>query len=176
MTKMVKKILIKTTPLAEECDKKSVEKRLKEISFKLTETESNIKLFLKMIRTGVATNDVRSFLQKQTGMKRSTKRIDKKTLKSSMKSKLQDALVYARALRQDANKLRKKVMVKHNENKSQGRSILRSIRRKAAVHRQVWDRKNNLKYKLCREKIRLMGGTEWRPRGSIDSPEQDESI
>ena len=154
---------MKTTPLAEECDNKSVEKRLKEITFKLTETESNIKLFLKMIRTGVATNDVRSFLQKQKGMKRSTKRMDKKTLKSSMKSKLQDALVYARVLRQDANRLRRQVIMKHSDNKSKGRSIIRSCRRKAAIHRQVWDRKNNLKYKFCREKIRLMEVQESAP-------------
>ena len=58
------KQMLKTTSARK--DRKTVEKRLRSESLKLTETESRVDMFTKMLRAGVATNDVYNFVKKQS--------------------------------------------------------------------------------------------------------------
>ena len=57
-------------------DPKYVEEQLSRVCKRLTETETNIEMFSRMVRTGVATNDVRSFVVKQSEMKRAGQKYD----------------------------------------------------------------------------------------------------
>ena len=43
---------------------------------KLTEAEVNVAMFQKMLRSGVATNDVRNFVNKQSKMKRTSQKLN----------------------------------------------------------------------------------------------------
>ena len=87
VARMYKKLL--TTPLSEGSDK-PVEKHLQDVCLKLTEVESTVKLFARMVKTGIATNDGRNFAIKQSKMKRMSDKLDLKVLRLSMKSKLRD--------------------------------------------------------------------------------------
>ena len=78
-----------TTSIKKKSDK-PVEKQLKDTVLKLTETNANVKMFRRMIRERVATNDVRSFITNQHSMKRAPGRLDYKLLKNSMRAKLND--------------------------------------------------------------------------------------
>ena len=59
-------------------DPKLVEKQLRKVCRRLKETEVNIGMFCQMIRDGVATNDVRNFVQKQSNMKKASSKYDLK--------------------------------------------------------------------------------------------------
>ena len=70
---------------------KTVECLLEKTLESLAATEANIELFNTLIRLDLATNDVKSFVSKQTIHKRIDKRPDIKVQRVSMKSKLHDA-------------------------------------------------------------------------------------
>ena len=63
-------------PQRDKCAKK-VEELLEKTCRSLNETEVNIGLFGKMIRNGVATNDVRSFVSNQAELKRADHEINR---------------------------------------------------------------------------------------------------
>ena len=114
--------ICKTTPTKGKS--KSVEKQLKEVTLKLCETESNMKMFNKMIKKGVATQDVYHFVRKQSNLRKSSNKLDHKLLKANMRQKLNDACAYATRLRQVKSKLRQSVKVKYSNNKSSASRIL----------------------------------------------------
>ena len=65
MVKKVEDIVqVESDPCRGVRDSKKVEERLEVTCKKLSETEVNIRLFDKMVRHGVATNDVRAFVTK----------------------------------------------------------------------------------------------------------------
>ena len=64
---------------------KSVEKHLRETTLKLTETEATVNLLSKMVRHGIATNDVYSFVRKQCKIRKSSNKLDYKLIKSNMR-------------------------------------------------------------------------------------------
>ena len=68
-----------TTPSKGTC--KSVEKQLKETTFKLAETQAVIDLFSRMVKSGIATNDVYSFVMKQSALRKASKKLDTKLLR-----------------------------------------------------------------------------------------------
>ena len=77
----------------------TVEGRLWSTLKTLAATEGNIHLFFTLKKKGLATNDVRSFSNKQTIHKRVNKSVDSKVKRTAMQSKLVDAVAYASRLR-----------------------------------------------------------------------------
>ena len=63
---------------------KSVEKQLKETTLKLTETQATINLFSRMVKGGLATNDVYNFVMKQSALRKASKKIDTKLIRTTM--------------------------------------------------------------------------------------------
>ena len=101
---------------------KKVECRLRLTYEKLAATEANIYTFTQLKSMDLATNDVASFVTKQTTHKRVTTKPDLKVQRAAMKSKLIDALSYAKRLRQQRDTLRRRV-VRKAPSKAHGRRI-----------------------------------------------------
>ena len=70
---------------------KTVECQLGLTLEKLAATEGNIELFGNLLKLGVATNEVKSFILKQSIHKKVSTKPDFKVQKAIIKSKLQDA-------------------------------------------------------------------------------------
>ena len=64
-----------------------VEEQYVKTCIKLTEAEVNVAMFQKMLRSGVATNDVRNFVNKQSKMKRTSQKLNFGLSKHAMKLK-----------------------------------------------------------------------------------------
>ena len=75
---------------------KSVEGKLWEMYGALARTEGNIHLISTLKSLALCTNDVRSFVLKQTLHKKSIRTVDHRVMKSAMQSKLPDACSYAK--------------------------------------------------------------------------------
>ena len=101
---------------------KTVECQLRETYSKIAATEANIFLFKTLKSMDIATNDIASFVKKQTNLKKASSRPDIKVLRAAMRSKLSDALSFAKRLRQRRDALCKR-LVKRASSKSQGRRI-----------------------------------------------------
>ena len=106
---------------------KSVEGKLWETCRALAGTEGRIHLFNTLKSLGLATNDVKNFVQKQTIHRKVDKMVDAKLKKSAMNCKLKDACAHAKRLRQDKNCLRNKVLSKYRNIGTQGKRIVNDI-------------------------------------------------
>ena len=113
----------------------SVEGRLWRTYKALAATESNIYLFNTLKKQGLATNDVRNFVEKQKINKKVKLHGDKKVKKSAMQSKLSDALAYAKRLRQDKNTFKSKVSTKYRDSVAKGRRVLDELHKRYLVLR-----------------------------------------
>ena len=89
---------------------KTVECQLEKMYCKIAATEANIELFATLLSLGLATNDVKNFVQKQTIHKRVSSKPDLKVQRLAMRSKLSDACAHAKRLRQERDALKKRVM------------------------------------------------------------------
>ena len=79
-----------TVPSSAHCEGNVVEQLFK-TNLRLQETESNLTMLSRMLRTGIPTNDVRSFARKQVACKKSgSQSINMRIIKTSMRSKLVD--------------------------------------------------------------------------------------
>ena len=78
---------------------KSVEGRLWGSLKALAVTEGNIFFLTTLKKLGLATKDVRSFVEKQVCHKKVKKVTDTRVLRSAMQSKITDACAYAKRLR-----------------------------------------------------------------------------
>ena len=97
---------------------KTVECRLKATYLKLARTEANIFMFTKLKAMNLATNDVTSFVEKQTIHKKASALPDMKVKRAAMKSKVVDALAYAKRLRMERDVLKKRIAKKFCSNKA----------------------------------------------------------
>ena len=93
-------------PLVGEEDQTTVERSLERICIKLTQAEVNVKLFSKMVQAGIATNDVRGFVENQASLNKANNQISIGLAKRAMKQKLSDALATASRLRQRKKRVR----------------------------------------------------------------------
>ena len=107
--------------------KQTVEGRLWRTYKALAATESNVYLFNTLKKQGLATNDVRHFVEKQTTNKKVKVFADNRVKKSAMQSKLTDALAYAKRLRQDKNLYKNKVSTKYRNSVAKGRRVMDEI-------------------------------------------------
>ena len=133
---------------------KQVEKRYRNICKKLTEVEVNNAMFSRMIKSGVATNDVRTFVIKQSKMKRANQKINIGLAKNAMKYKLNDACSVANRLRQEKRKIRDTLVTKFKFSKSKCRRIVKSAHEEARSHRHMKKIKATSKFEHCRQKMK----------------------
>ena len=82
-------------------DSQEVERQLEKTCVKLKETEVNIRLFDRMVKNGLATNDVRSFVSKQARLKTTNHKLSFGVMTKAMKCKLVDACSLAREVRKE---------------------------------------------------------------------------
>ena len=134
---------------------KMVEEQLIETCVKLNETEVNVKLLSRMIRNGVATNDVRNFVTKQAGLKRMDGEINCALTKKAMKSKFVDACSLARELRKSKAMLRNLLVGKFKYSNRACRRLVASELGKLTNHRHKLKKKAMKKYHHCESKMKL---------------------
>ena len=106
---------------------KLVECRLRQTYERLAGAEANVFLFSTLKSMNLATNDVTSFVTKQSTHKRVSKLPDLSVKRAAMKSKLLDALSFAKRLRQKRDLLRRRVLVKFSSRKSHARDVLSEL-------------------------------------------------
>ena len=131
---------------------KSVVKQLKENTLKLTEAEATIKLLSRMVRTGIATNDVYSFVRNQCKLRKASNKLDHRLIKSTMRQKLNDACAFASRLRQAKGRLRQSLILKHNCNKTRATKYLDRLKKEASDHSMKCNKKNERKFQHCKKK------------------------
>ena len=108
-------------------NQKSVEGRLWGTLKALAATEGNILFLTSLRRLGLATRDVKSFIEKQVCHKRVMKCSDIRVLRSAMQSKVLDACAYAKRLRQEKNILKKRVLRKYQSSTAKGRRVVAEL-------------------------------------------------
>ena len=96
----------------------TVERRLKVVCKKLNAEEVNIGLFHRMLKAGVATNDVRNFTNNQLNQKHSTIGTDASLSRVAMKQKLKDAYSTAGVLRREKKELKEVLLQRIGYSKS----------------------------------------------------------
>ena len=146
-------VKIMTTSLNEKSAKTAV-KLLRRTCKKIAEVESNVKLFTKMTKFSVATNDVRSFLCNQIQSKRVNKKLNSKSIKHLMRQKLNDACSQLNILKQKRVKLRKSTL----KLCSNGKKLVEECDGEAKVTKNRQDEKNSRKFewnKLKQDKLNL---------------------
>ena len=141
---------LNTVPKAQSM--KNVEGKLWETLKLLAGTEGNIYLFSTLIKMGLATNDVRHFVYKQTVHRKSNKKVDNKLKRSAMQSKLSDACSYAKKLRQTKNSLRKKTLQKYQTDGQTGKRVYRDMVKKYRVLKNEMMYNADKKIQLYKEK------------------------
>ena len=149
--------------------KQTVEGRLWRTYKALAATESNVYLFNTLKKQGLATNDVRNFVDKQRTNKKVKIHADSKVKKSAMQSKLTDACVYAKRLRQDKNSLKNKVTTKYRNNVAKGRRVLAEIHKRYLTQKDSDMEKAKKKVKFYKEKDVLS-------KSVIEAPSNVQSI
>ena len=134
---------------------KTVECQLEEIFEKIAATEANIYLFNTLIGLGLATNDVKNFVAKQTIHKRVSKAPDSRVQKAAMKSKLVDACAFVKRLRQQRDCLKRKLARKYLGKKSLGRRILYRmvLKYKADCDKEIKDRIEKINHFKKRDRV-----------------------
>ena len=149
-------------------DHKTVEKQLKEICMKLNETEANVEMFCNMVKNGVATNDVRNFVSKQTDMKRTNNKYDLKFSRTVMRRKLNDACAQASRLRRTKNEIESLLTEKHGYSKSKLRNLVHRVKKQNTYHKARHKIKTIDKYKHCENKMRAV----CRQKNNKDIPKE----
>ena len=147
-------IVVKVTSVlnGEATDIEEVERQLETTCLKLNETEINIRLFKRMIGSGVATNDVRCFVEKQALLKTVDHRVNLGLLSRAMKSKLADACALAHTLRKEKFELCNLLKTEFKYSKKKCRRIIKDIMERAAIHRLKHKKKTDKKFILCEKK------------------------
>ena len=137
----------------EKCiDPISVERQLGRVCRKLNVEEVNIGLFRRMIRTGVATNDVRSFTEKQQKLKSSKVKSNGVLLKTAMRLKLNDACSTADKLRREKKRLRESLQKEVGYSRSKAKRTVRKIMNRANNCRYQQKLKTRKKYEVCKSR------------------------
>ena len=146
----------------------AVEEQLGKTMMRLSEADSNIQMFSKMVSRGIATNDVRNFAKKQATNKKADGRLDKRVVKTSMKSKLKDACMTATKLRREKTGLCKQLSDCMKDDRWRYKRRLKALNQTAKEHRMRCDARNARKLKLCGEKMRALSTKDDVPGGTME--------
>ena len=133
-----------------------MEEQLKGVCRKLNETEAIVEMFSQMVSNGVATNDVRNFVVKQSNMKKSDNKYDLKLSKAAMRRKLNDACAQASRLRRKKRELESLLATQHEYSKSKLRNLINRVKKQNTHHRTRHKTKTIYKYKHCEKKIKAV--------------------
>ena len=133
-------------------DVKEVEKQLKRKNKALSELESKVKLFQRMIRNGVSTPDVESFLKKQTKLKTTKNKPSEALRKAAMRSKLDDIRAEIAVKKRERKNLKREWEHKLRKNRDKVAERLVHIKQEAKVSSTSADNRNIEKYKHLRKK------------------------
>ena len=134
---------------------------------RLAEAESNKRTFSRMVERGVATNDVRSFVQNQANQKKAEKTLNRRMVKTSMKSKLLDACALVKQLRSEKRTLSKKLSGKLKHEKWRCKRILKSLYNAAKAREMECDAKNARKLRECSKKMQKLEVAQDPPTESM---------
>ena len=154
--------VLNTVPMAQKF--KNVEGKLWDTFRALAGTEGKIYMFSTLKALGLATNDVRNFVSKQTMHKKVEMNVDVKLKKSAMQSKLRDACAYAKRLRQDKNYLRTKVLKKYQNCKSIGKKVVNDMVYRYRKLKRTELGKADRKIRFYREKNELEKSVKVAPQ------------
>ena len=152
---------LNTVPKAQST--KSVEGRLWETLKLLAGTEANIVLFDTLRKLGLATNDVRHFVFKQTIHKKAEKKVDVRLKRSAMQNKLSDACAYAKRLRQMKNNLKRKILQKYRCDGQDGKKVVMDMIRRYRELKVVEIQRAEKKIHLYKEKEELQKSIKIAP-------------
>ena len=132
-------------------DPMTVERQLAKACKQLYVTEVNIELFQRMIKSNVATNDVRNFAFKQQNLNRQASKSAKILSRVAMRQKLRDAYSTARCLKERKKMLKESLSTEHNYSKSKIKRVMKRIKNIAKNYRIQQKTKVKTKYiRLCR--------------------------
>jgi len=106
---------------------RTVEGRLWGTLKALAATEGNILFLSTLKKLGLATKDVKSFVEKQVCHKRVKQNVDAKVQRSAMQSKITDACAHAKRLRQVKNTQKNRVLKKYQSSTAKGRRVIKEL-------------------------------------------------
>ena len=118
----------------------------------LNVTEVNIGMFQRMIRSGVATNDVRNFAHKQQNLNRQASRTASVLSRVAMKQKLKDAFSTAEDLRKKKKMLKESLYYEHNYSRAKTKRVVKKIMTRANNCRIQQKAKVRKKYVHCKKR------------------------
>ena len=134
-------------------DPKAVERRLEKVCKQLNVEEVNIGMFHHMIRSGVATNDVRSFATNQQFLNRQANRTTARLSKVAMKQKLNDACSTANGLRKEKKRLKDALTVEFNYSRARTKKVVKRIMSRANNCKNRQKIKVRKKFLHCKKKM-----------------------
>ena len=160
---------------------KTVECQLGMTLDKIAATEANVELFEKLLKLGLATNDIKNFILKQSAQKRILCKPDFKVLRSAMRSKLSDACAFLKRLRRLRDTLKKRIARKYSSRKAYGRKVVDELVSKYREKKILELKKVRRKIEFLKEKeeaeqvIRTAPATtgEFLENVNLFSPEQN---
>ena len=159
---------VQTVPGPQAHNQKSVEGKLRETLLKLADSEAKVHLFSTLKRSGLATNDVRSFIEKQVNHKKIKKFEDARVKKCAMHSKLMDALSLSKRLRQTKNSMKERVLKKYQCNRAKGRKIIKDLICKYHDHKSTLLAEANKKIEFYKAKNELKKTTKEAPAETLE--------
>ena len=146
-------ILNCSNDLQEAKDPEVVERQLVTTCERLNKAEVKIKLFTKMMKNGVATNDVRHFVSNQAFLKSCDHKLDQSMIKKAMKNKLVDACSQARELRLKKLELEKTLKSEFGFPRKKCKLLIKNAIGTTANHRLKILKKTKKKYSHCEKKM-----------------------
>ena len=108
-------------------------------------SECNIDLFSVLLKKGISTRDVHSFVQKQTKLKKVCRDFDKPLSLTAMRSKLNDACSFSHRQRRVVNKLKKDVLKATGFKRYKTMKIVKQVRELVRKEKLVQSQKNKTK-------------------------------
>ena len=132
---------------------RKVEKQLFRVCKKLKETEVKANMFGRMVKSGVATADVRNFVSKQAKLKRVDKHVHIPIVRQAMKDKYSDTLKVARGLRNSKREIVDVLNNDFNFSKSKCRKLVRSNMEKIEYYKERQNKRLDVKFRHCKNKM-----------------------
>ena len=136
-----------TTAHSVQSEAKEVERQLKRENKKISELESRVTLFRRMVKHNIPTRDVSSFVVKQLNLTSTTRAPCKKTIKAAMKAKLLDVKVATNLRKKERESLMKDLSYKLKNDRQKYNEIIENLKGDTVDYRRYLNSKNNLKFK-----------------------------
>ena len=140
-----------------------VEKQLFRVCKKLKETEVKASMFGQMVKRGVATADVRNFVNNQAKLKRADNHIHIPTVRQAMKVKFSDTIASANELRASKKEITEVLNNEFNYSKSKCRKLVRTCMERSEYHKERQESRLTKKFRHCQNKMDELRSTSFEP-------------